>query len=229
MNQLDTTSRALQSAGMSDTAIHLRVIEILESRGIQAPVVLDVGCGKADFLASLQSRAVFAAGRCIGLDAIKHSGFNLGIEFIQADLDQGELPVEASSSDLTVAIEVIEHLENPRAFMRELVRVTRPGGWLAVTTPNQLSLLSKLTLLFKNQFNAFQGTNYPAHLTALLEIDLRRIASECGLSHCEILHSEKGRILFTANHYPRALSRRLPRACSDNVILVAQKPLRPLT
>ena len=45
-----------------------------------------------------------------------------------------------------------------------------------MTTPNQLSLLSKMTLLFRGQFNAFQeGPGlYPAHRTALLEIDLLR-------------------------------------------------------
>ncbi len=51
---------------------------------------------------------------------------------------------------------------------------------MIVTTPNQLSLLSKLTLVLKNEFNAFQAGSYPAHLTALLEADLRRIGVECG-------------------------------------------------
>lgn len=75
----------------------------------------------------------------------------------------------------------IEHLENPRAFIRVLVRLTKPGGWVFVTTPNQLSLLSQMTLMLKNQFNAFQEAPslYPAHITALLEIDLIRITTEC--------------------------------------------------
>jgi len=80
----------------------------------------------------------------------------------------GGIPLTDSSADVVSAIEVIEHLENPRAFMWKLVRLTKPEGWVIVTTPNQLSLL---TLFVKHRFLAFQDVDYPAHLTALLEID----------------------------------------------------------
>lgn len=85
-------------------------------------------------------------------------------------------------AQVVAAVEIIKHLENPRAFVRELVRLVCPGGTIVVTTPNQLSLLSKWTLMIKGQFNAFQDGPglFPAHLSALLEIDLRRIARECG-------------------------------------------------
>ena len=79
-------------------------------------------------------------------------------------------------ADVVAAVEVVEHLENPRAFCRELARIVKPGGWVVVTTPNQLSLLSLLTLVVKQRFSAFQDVSYPAHITALLETDLRRIA-----------------------------------------------------
>ncbi len=87
------------------------------------------------------------------------------------------MPDEAA--DVVAAVETIEHLENPRAFVRELVRLVKPDGWVIVTTPNQLSLLSLITLLIKHRFSAFQDVHYPAHLTALLEVDLKRIAAEC--------------------------------------------------
>src|SRR5260370_33901930 len=101
--------------------------------------------------------------------------------------------------------------------MRKLVRLARPGGWVIVTTPNQLSILSLLTLIVKNRFQAFQDVHYPTHLTALLEVDLRRIAAACGLTEIEIEYSLAGRAPLTARHYPRALSRRFPQALSDNV------------
>src|SRR5205823_1363747 len=127
------------------------------------------------------------------------------------------------TADVVAAVETIEHLENPRAFMRELVRLVKPGGWVVVTTPNQLSLLSKLTLVFKNQFNAFQDRDYPAHLTALLEMDLLRIAGECELKDIAIHYSGKGRLVLTPWHYPRWLSGFFERGLSDNLLIVATR------
>src|SRR5262249_60395932 len=115
-----------------------------------------------------------------GFDSVQNSYLPAEVVFHRAHLD-GPLPLDPASADATAAVEVIEHLENPRAFMRELVRVTKPGGWVVVTTPNQLSALSLLTLIVKGRFSAFQEADYPAHRTALLDIDLQRIGAESGL------------------------------------------------
>ncbi|MGL4501612.1 MAG: hypothetical protein ACRCU2_21260, partial [Planktothrix sp.] len=88
------------------------------------------------------------------------------------------------------------------------------------------SLLSKLTLILKNQFNAFQEAPglYPAHITALLEIDLIRIAKECGLSDVTIEYSDRGRIPFTGWNWPQNLGFR-GRAFSNNVLCVGLRRL----
>jgi len=106
-------------------------------------------------------------------------------------------------ADIVCSVETIEHLENPRAFVRELVRLVKPNGLVMVTTPNQLSLLSKLTLLIKNEFNAFQSSPdcYPTHITALLEIALIRIFQECGLNEIKVDYSNQGRIPFTDKNW----------------------------
>ena len=92
------------------------------------------------------------------------------------------------------------------------------------TTPDQPSLLSKLTLAVKNQFTDFQDNDYPAHLTVLLEVDLSRIAAECRLTEVSIFYSGQGRIPGTPWHYPGWLSHLWPRALSDNVLLLRRKP-----
>ena len=145
------------------------------------------------------------------------------IEFHETDLERPfSTPYEASA-DVVVSLETIEHLENPRAFARELVRLARPGGWILVSTPNQLSLKSLATLMVKQRFADFQDIHYPAHITALLEVDLHRIAAECGLEQIAIEYSYYGRILLTSRHYPLALARRFPRALSDNLLVVGRK------
>lgn len=60
---------------------------------------------------------------------------------------RGELPFEDASFDAAVSIEVIEHVEDQFAFLRELVRITKPGGRIVVTTPNTLQMVSRVRTL----------------------------------------------------------------------------------
>jgi 2-polyprenyl-3-methyl-5-hydroxy-6-metoxy-1,4-benzoquinol methylase len=161
-----------------------------------------------------------------GVDAVRHEGFPHDAQLLLADLDRDSIPVADRSADVVVSLETIEHLENPRAFCRELTRIARPGGWLVISTPNQRSLVSLGALLFKEHFSAFRDNCYPAHQTALLDTDLRRIASEIGLQDVAIAFTGSGRVPLTGVSYPRAASRVLPRALSDNVLLIARRPSR---
>jgi len=43
---------------------------------------------------------------------------------------------ETAQFDLLVSLEVLEHVPDPLAHLREMWRVTRPGGLLILTTPN---------------------------------------------------------------------------------------------
>ena len=211
--------RARKSGGISNDAILRMVCRTLERRQVFGECVVDVGCG-AGYLHSLIGERF---SRYVGVDVVRYDEFPRDAEFCYFDLDTARIPLPDNSADLVAAVEVIEHLENPRDFMRKLVRLAKPGGYVLVTTPNQLSLLSLLSLICKDRFQAFQDVHYPAHLTALLEIDLRRIANECGVSGLETEYSLESRLPWTACSYPGRLSRLFPRRLSDNVLLIGQK------
>ena len=210
----DVQARARQSLGTSDDAIYRAVRAVVSSRG-GSGVLADVGCGRGALWTHL--RPHFTRG--IAFDALRYDGLPNDVEFHAVDLDRGPLPVDPASVDVVVAVETIEHLENPRAFVRELTRITRPGGLVVITTPNQRSLLSLLTLLATGEFSAFRENSYPAHRTALLEIDLRRILGECGVTDVWVDHSLRGRIALSRFHYPAVVSRAFPRAFSDTIII----------
>ncbi|MBD1822052.1 class I SAM-dependent methyltransferase [Cyanobacteria bacterium FACHB-DQ100] len=217
----NTITRAEQSLGISNVAIYQMVARALADCP-HSSVLLDVGCGAGN----LKPFVSKFCDRYVGIDAVRYEGFPAGTEFIAQNLDEPMTQLEGGFADVVVSVETIEHLENPRAFYRELVRLTKPGGHIIVTTPNQLSLLSKLTLVLKDQFNAFQEAPglYPAHITALLEIDLRRIAQECGLTDIQVEYSDRGRILFTSRNYP-ASSMFRGRLFSDNLLCIARRPV----
>lgn len=207
--------RARQSLGTSGRAIYQMVVDAIVSKSMKGALV-DVGCGTA----SLRRFLPASIKTYVGVDIIRHADLDDDVELVEADLDGGRIPLESDSVDIVISAETIEHVENPRSFIRELLRLVRPGGWVLVTTPNQLSLLSKLTLLFKNQFNAFQASDYPAHITALLEIDLLRIATELSLADIEVQYSNTGRIPGTSWYWPRFMG---GRWFSDNLMLLASK------
>ncbi len=215
-----TASRAVLSGGQSHRAIHALVARVIREIGVTVGTLVDVGCGSgilADSLAGMYDRYV-------GCDLVAYDGFPRAnwASFLTADLDLPAYPIPDGTGDIVAAIETIEHLENPRSFVRELARIARPGGVIVITTPNQLSLLSKLTFLVRNQFNVFQeGPGlYPAHITALLEGDLVRIARECGLVDVAIRYTDSGRVPMTPWHWPRWLR---GRAFSDNVLIAARR------
>ena len=105
-----------------------------------------------------------------------------------------------------------------------MVRIAKPGAWVVVTTPNQLSLLSLLALVVKRRFEQFQDHEFPAHRTALLESDLRRIAGEARLEDVAIEYTGRGRMPLSPWHFPSWLGALSPRLFSDNLLMIGRKP-----
>ncbi len=77
-----------------------------------------------------------------------------GVPVEAVDLN-GNLPYADASFPCVLALEIVEHLEAPSRFIREIARILTPGGTALISTPNITTLTSKLRFLFKNEFNLF--------------------------------------------------------------------------
>jgi SAM-dependent methyltransferase len=53
------------------------------------------------------------------------------------------LPLANGATSGVASLDVIEHVSEPRAYLREIDRVTRPGGRIALATPNRFSLTAE--------------------------------------------------------------------------------------
>jgi SAM-dependent methyltransferase len=93
--------------------------------------VLDVGCGLGDLAAAAAARGAAATGTDLAEGMIEAARRrHPGLELVHGD---GEaLPFDDASFDATLAAFVINHMPDPERGAAELVRVTRPGGRVAV-------------------------------------------------------------------------------------------------
>jgi SAM-dependent methyltransferase len=109
--------------------------------------VLDIGAGHGSM-----SRRLLDAGYAVSACDLCPQNFQVpDIECRQVNAD-GALPYDDGSFDLVICIEVVEHLESHRRLFSEVRRVLAPDGRFVFTTPNVLSLKSRMTFLLTGYF-----------------------------------------------------------------------------
>jgi len=79
-----------------------------------------------------------------------------------------------ASFDLVVAVEVIEHVESPINFLRNISRLLAPHGVAVITTPNVDSLPARLKFLFNGKIRMMDTGSDPAHISPIFSDLLRR-------------------------------------------------------
>jgi ubiquinone/menaquinone biosynthesis C-methylase UbiE len=121
-----------------------KVLRYLERGGVTTlGRVLDAGCGGGGMCVSFAEEAPFVVGIDLQ-DRFRAAGDRLGREkgvtnlhFAQAD--GTALPFATGAFDVSLSHAVIEHVADPAAYLRELHRVTKPGGRAFVQTGPYLS------------------------------------------------------------------------------------------
>ena len=108
-----------------------RVLDLAATTG--AEVVADIGCGNGLYLAELARRGhtgpVFGADISAGmLQAARRRTPRAALLVADAHA----LPVRDAAADLTLAMHMLYHVPEPDRAVRELRRITRPGGRLIV-------------------------------------------------------------------------------------------------
>lgn len=93
--------------------------------------ILDAGCGGGATMESLR-RYGRVRGIEIAEEAVEYNR-ERGREVIQCSIE--EMPLADESFDLTLAMDVMEHLPDDLRALKELYRTLHPGGSLLVTVP----------------------------------------------------------------------------------------------
>lgn len=151
----------------------MRVINTLGlSRGSQS---LDLGAGEGAFSLRLQDHGFAVTAAELELNKFRADApcynFDLNLDF-HDKLSQ--------KFDLVVGIELIEHLQNPRHFIGNCLRLLNDNGALLVTSPNLESWVSRIRFLRDSRFLWFDESDYQkyGHITPIFSWQIEQICRE---------------------------------------------------
>ncbi len=115
---------------------------LISKISIPSPAVLDIGCGQGAFLKRFYEKNKQAT--LYGIDLIKNN--HSDINFIQADFD---IHVFNRSFDVITGFMVVEHMNDPQAFVKKIYSLLKPNGIMILNTINSSGLLYNLANKFK--------------------------------------------------------------------------------
>jgi SAM-dependent methyltransferase len=151
---------------------HVQFVEgALRAATEQGPL-LDAGCGGGLFLGMMRERGHQVLGLEISPQAAGIAWRRQKVPAVCGLLTDAPLP-DGSCAVLTM-FHVLEHLENPRAYLRAAHRLLAPGGRLVVQVPNAASWQFHL---FGEKWN---GLDVPRHLIDFRASDLVLLLESCG-------------------------------------------------
>ncbi len=112
------------------------VIQAIKQHYLEKPSII-IDLGTADGLMLGKIKEAFSFAQCVGIELSEEllkSNPDKNITLLQGDVNY--LPISDNRSDIVIATAVIEHLQNPKRFLQETIRVLRPDGLLILTSPD---------------------------------------------------------------------------------------------
>lgn len=106
------------------------------------PRALDIGCATGALLAAFRDRGWEPQGVELSAAEARYGAERYGLPIFAGTVESAAYP--KGSFDLVHASHLIEHLNDPGAFLDEVGRVLAPDGILALTTPNADGLQARL-------------------------------------------------------------------------------------
>jgi 2-polyprenyl-3-methyl-5-hydroxy-6-metoxy-1,4-benzoquinol methylase len=160
--------------------LHERVENMTSSLFPKGGRVLDLGSGSG----ALGLRLLDAGFKISCADAVPEAFRPVeDIPFIETNLNQDFSELFNERFQAITAIEIIEHLENPRHFLRQCKGLLEPGGRMIVSTPNLDTPRSILSFITTGCFKYFDDDFHEkdGHITPLSQWQLEKAANDTEL------------------------------------------------
>ena len=140
--------------------------------GLEPGLYLDIGCGRGDLIVAMSDRGWAASGTDWNEENAKAVADRLGVEVLGG---QNALrAVRSESLDAVSMFHVLEHDDDPKAFLEAVHQLLAPGARLVVAVPCGSSLVRAL-------FGAsWTGFDSPRHRVTFTRRALRRVLESSG-------------------------------------------------
>ncbi|MBL4889013.1 MAG: class I SAM-dependent methyltransferase [Candidatus Lindowbacteria bacterium] len=182
--------------------------QLKKVKGLDVKSVLDIGCGGGQWAMHLKNEfGKHVYGADLSFTSVEAAMRN-GIKCAVSDADSS--PFQDKSFDLVTALDVIEHLEDDIAFLRDAHRLLRPGGIALIHVPANPNMYS--------YWDRIHG-HYRRYSKRGLEAAINRAGFSClnvSYSHSALLFPALGvRLLRNAQFKGESA----PEGTSEHVVL----------
>jgi len=177
-----------KACAQSYEKIYRRRMDLIEKFLPEKGELLDVGCGAGFFVKHAMSRGWNAMGIDMLPEYERLAREELNLQSIHcARLEDADYSKERFSA--VTLWDLIEHLPHPLAFLRHVNAILKPGGVIALWTPNTLN-----AVLLKKRWT---GYGPDQHLYFFSRKTLKGLLKQAGFEivHCKTTKTKKGLLI----------------------------------
>ncbi len=172
---------------------------------LKPSVFVDIGCGPNIRLFHELRKKGYTVKRYYGVDPLLEKNTILtskqytNITLVHSALKRN-IDVKTSTSDVTFAFAFLEHIDYPKEILHEMIRITKPGGYVVVTTPTWnaktvLEFLSyRLGIISKREIDEHKQYFDKKDLINLVKgvkgIQYRHKYFELGMNNLFVIHKQ---------------------------------------
>jgi len=175
--------------------------------------LLDVGCSSGALLGSARRHGFDVEGVEPAAQAAEYAK-STGLTVFQGYLQDACYP--ASSFDVVTLMEVIEHLADPSALLKEVWRVLKPNGVFVVGTGNGASWTVRLV---GARWGYFQVAGHGGHISFFNPTSLVVLAQRCGF---RVERVETRRVSLAEPHEVGRVTYRMLKVAAEALALPAR-------
>jgi 2-polyprenyl-3-methyl-5-hydroxy-6-metoxy-1,4-benzoquinol methylase len=173
----------------ADLNLHHQIAERIQNEIPAGGEVLDLGAGEG----ALSERLSDLGFHVTAADMDEKNFKSKKAIFTKINFDKlDEISVFVSKNenrfDAVLGVEVIEHIQDQWQYVRQLVRMVKPGGLVLITTPNTTSWLSRWIFFLTGRFHQFADEDLSyGHINPISPWELELILKESNAVNVKIV------------------------------------------